>query len=90
MLALTWPASPTGAETVIAVRKGRDATWEPWKIYLGLDTMEVAARVAFEMDRLHPDAVMVDVGGVGAALWTGCVSWGARRSSRWTVARPMG
>ena len=30
--------------------------------------MEVAARVAFEMDRLSPDAVMIDVGGVGAGV----------------------
>jgi phage terminase large subunit len=55
-------------ETVIAVRRGRDARAEPWLFFRGLDTMEVAARVAMEIDRLGPDAVFVDVGGVGAGV----------------------
>jgi phage terminase large subunit len=55
-------------ETVIAVRRGRDARAEPWLYFRGLDTMEVAARVAMEIDRLGPDAVFVDVGGVGAGV----------------------
>jgi hypothetical protein len=55
-------------ETVIAYRRGRDARTLPWTSFRGLDTMEVAARVAVEIDRLGPDAVMVDVGGVGAGV----------------------
>lgn len=55
-------------ETVIAVRRGRDARSEPWLFFRGLDTMEVAARVAGEMDRLGPDACFVDVGGIGAGV----------------------
>ncbi len=55
-------------ETVIAVRRGRDARSEPWLFFRGLDTMEVAARVSAEIDRLGPDAVFVDVGGVGAGV----------------------
>jgi hypothetical protein len=55
-------------ETVIAYRRGRDARTLPWKTFRNLDTMEVAARVAAEIDMLGPDAVMVDVGGVGAGV----------------------
>jgi phage terminase large subunit len=55
-------------ETVISVRRGRDAASEPWIYLRNMDTMQVAARVAAEMDRLGPDAVFVDVGGVGAGV----------------------
>jgi hypothetical protein len=55
-------------ETVIAIRRGRDGRSEPWVAYRGLDTMEVAARIADHMDRLHPDAVFVDETGVGAGV----------------------
>ncbi|WP_298621548.1 MULTISPECIES: PBSX family phage terminase large subunit [Pseudomonadota] len=55
-------------ETVIAIRRGRNARAEPWMTYRNLDTMEVAARVAMEMDRLGPDAVFVDAGGIGAGV----------------------
>lgn len=34
----------------------------------GLDTMEVAAAVAQDIDEWHPDATMVDVGGIGAGV----------------------
>jgi hypothetical protein len=55
-------------ETVIAIRRGRDAYSEPWLAFAKLDTMEVAARVAFEYDRLSPNALFVDETGVGAGV----------------------
>lgn len=55
-------------ETVIAIRRGRDAYSEPWAHYRGLDTMEVAARVADHWRKYNPDAVFVDDGGLGAGV----------------------
>lgn len=55
-------------ETVIAVRRGRDARSHSWHRLRGLDTMEVASRVAALMDDLGPDAVFVDETGVGAGV----------------------
>lgn len=55
-------------ETVIAIRRGRDAYSEPWLAFAKLDTMEVAARVAHEYDRLRPNALFVDETGVGAGV----------------------
>lgn len=65
-------------ETVIAVRRGRDARTEPWLFFRGLDTMQVAARVADEMDRLGPDAVFIDVGGIGAGVFDRLMQLGRR------------
>lgn len=70
--------SPTGDESVICVRRGRDARSEPWKFFRGLNTMELAARVAVEMDRLGPDAVFVDIGGVGAGVYDRLTQLGRR------------
>jgi hypothetical protein len=55
-------------ETVIAIRRGRDAYSEPWINLRQLDTMETAARVADHIRRLKPDAVFVDETGVGAGV----------------------
>lgn len=55
-------------KTVIAIRRGRDAYNEPWLTYSKLDTMETAARVAFEYDRIKPHALFVDETGVGAGV----------------------
>lgn len=55
-------------ESVIAVRRGRSATVEPWRVFKRLDTMEVAARVAGEIERLRPDAVFIDDSGVGGGV----------------------
>jgi len=55
-------------ETVIAFRKGRCAYFEPWLAFSKLDTMEVAARVAFHFDRVKPNALFVDETGVGAGV----------------------
>jgi phage terminase large subunit len=46
-------------EIVFAIRRGRDARSEPWLFFRKMDTMETAARVAREIERLGPDAVMM-------------------------------
>lgn len=55
-------------ETVFAIRRGRDAYSEAWLSFRKLDTMETAARVADEYDRLRPHALFVDETGVGAGV----------------------
>lgn len=54
--------------TVIWARRGRDARTMPPIVMQGADTMAVAARVMAETDRLRPDAVFVDEGGVGGGV----------------------
>ena len=54
--------------TVIALRQGRDARSIPWKVLHKQDTMVVAATVAEMIDRLNPDAVFVDEGGIGGGV----------------------
>lgn len=55
-------------KSVISIRRGRDAYTEAWRSFSKLDTMETAARVADEYDRLKPDALFVDETGVGAGV----------------------
>jgi hypothetical protein len=55
-------------ETVIAIRRGRNAYHEPWLVFSKLDTMQTAARVAREFDRIKPHALFVDETGVGAGV----------------------
>lgn len=55
-------------ETVICYRRGRDAYTLPWVFMSKLDTMEVAARVAFHFDNNRPNALFVDETGVGAGV----------------------
>jgi hypothetical protein len=55
-------------ESVIVVRRGRDARSVPWVKLRGVDTMELAARVV-DLAREHkPDAIFVDGGGVGGGV----------------------
>lgn len=54
--------------SVIYPRRGRDASSLAPKIFFGISTMELAARVVTEYNALRADAVMVDVGGVGAGV----------------------
>lgn len=54
--------------SVIYPRRGRDASsWRP-DILFGLDTMQLAARCAETLNRLHADMLMVDEGGVGGGV----------------------
>jgi hypothetical protein len=59
-------------ETVLCFRKGRDARSIPAVRLRGLDTMQVAARVVEESQRLRADAVFVDEGGVGGGVVDRC------------------
>lgn len=55
-----------GDQTVIARRHGRKV--EPLIKLRGLDTMQVASRVAEEIDKNKPDVVYVDGVGIGAGV----------------------
>lgn len=55
-------------ETVIAVRRGRDARTLPWETFRGLNTMEVVGKVSDAYYRHSADMVFVDEGGIGAGV----------------------
>ena len=61
-------------KTVIAFRRGRDANIHKWITLRGSDTMTVAGLLAeiwqgsHHTDRLRPDAMIVDGGGLGAGV----------------------
>jgi len=54
--------------SVLAIRRGRDARTFPWRVMRGWDTMQVAGFVAEQAAMWKPDAIFVDVGGVGAGV----------------------
>ncbi|MFY9350525.1 MAG: terminase [Sphingobium sp.] len=54
--------------SVLAKRRGRDARSLPWKRWQGIDTMTLAGDIALEAMKDHPDAIMVDVGNMGAGV----------------------
>jgi hypothetical protein len=59
-------------KTVFRFRRGRDArSIRPLK-FRGLDTMQVAARIAEANERWHPDAIFIDNGGFGAGVVDRC------------------
>ncbi|WP_313349092.1 phage terminase large subunit [Paracoccus sp. (in: a-proteobacteria)] len=62
--------------SVIWARRGRDAKTMPPIILKGADTMQVAARVMAEIDRLKPDGVFIDEGGVGGGVVDRCRQMG--------------
>lgn len=55
-------------ETVMCIRRGRDAQSIPWVTMRGADTMQVAAKVADLYDQYKFDAIFVDGGGVGGGV----------------------
>lgn len=54
--------------SVVAVRQGFDAKRHPVLRFSGLDTMQLAGRVAQMAEELLPDAIFVDEGGLGAGV----------------------
>lgn len=54
--------------SVIAFRQGRDARSRRALKFKGLTTIQLAGRVAEQIDRVKPDAVFVDGGGVGGGV----------------------
>jgi hypothetical protein len=55
-------------ESVILLRKGRDARTYPTYRYKGMTTMDLAEKVASAIQKHNPDAVFVDGGGVGGGV----------------------
>jgi hypothetical protein len=55
-------------QSVVSFRRGRDARTIEWSKYRGLDTMELASRVAEHVRINQADAVFVDGGGVGGGV----------------------
>lgn len=55
-------------KSVIYFRQGRDGSPMPYERFSGMDTMQLAARVADWIKRWIPDAVFVDDGGVGGGV----------------------
>ena len=59
-------------QTVIYGRRGRDGRfYKPWK-FRGLDTQQVAAKIAELNESLKPNAIFVDEGGPGAGVVDRC------------------
>lgn len=58
--------------SVIYIRKGRDGRTHLPLVYRGLDTMQLAARVAETFAHFHADACFVDGGGVGGGVVDRC------------------
>jgi hypothetical protein len=58
--------------SVIRFRQGRDARSIPPIKLRGIDTMELAARVADESARYHAAAIFIDGGGVGGGVVDRC------------------
>lgn len=55
-------------QTVIVLRRGRDAASVPWVKLRGADTMTVAARVMEMVNQHRPDVIFIDGGGVGGGV----------------------
>lgn len=64
--------------SVIAFRKGRDATIIPWHKYKGLDTVQLAGIVADLAGKHKPSAIFVDGNGVGGGVVDNLKAWGYR------------
>ena len=58
--------------SVIFPRKGRDARSLQREVFNGLSTVELANRVHQTYDRLRPDGIFIDGGGVGGGVVDNC------------------
>jgi hypothetical protein len=61
--------------SVLAFRKGRDAASIPWQVYKGLDTVQLATKVADAVQKYKVDAIFVDGNGVGGGVVDQLKSW---------------
>ena len=59
-------------QSVIRLRRGRDARTLPTVKLRNLDTMQVAARIAELNEMWHPEAIFIDAGGPGAGVVDRC------------------
>jgi hypothetical protein len=64
--------------SIIRFRRGHDARSIPPVKLRGVDTMELAARVADESTRYRVDAIFIDGGGVGGGVVDRCRQIGLR------------
>lgn len=55
-------------QSVIVLRRGRDAKSVGWITMRGADTMQLAARIVDVANEVRPDAIFVDEGGVGGGV----------------------
>jgi hypothetical protein len=55
-------------QSVIVIRRGRDARTIPWETFKGADTMQLAARIVELQGMYKCDAIFVDAGGVGGGV----------------------
>lgn len=55
-------------ESVLAIRRGRDARSLQWKSWRTMDSMTLAGDIALLAQKYHPDAIFVDAGNIGAAI----------------------
>lgn len=61
--------------SVLAFRQGRDARTIPWQKYRGLDTVQLASRVAEAASQFKVDAIFVDGNGVGGGVVDNLRAW---------------
>jgi hypothetical protein len=59
-------------ESVIWIKRGRDCEGGGYFRYAGLDTMQLAARINDLANKLRPDAIFIDGGGVGGGVVDRC------------------
>lgn len=55
-------------ESVLAYRRGRDARTLAWEYYRGINTVELAAKVAVGHNLNQTDGIFIDGGGVGGGV----------------------
>jgi hypothetical protein len=55
-------------ESVLALRKGRDARTIPWQYFRGLNTVELATRIQDAHHTYSMDGIFIDGGGVGGGV----------------------
>lgn len=58
--------------SVIYTRRGREARMHPIIQFSGMDTMQLAARIAEKARELKPDVIFIDGGGVGGGVVDRC------------------
>jgi len=63
-------------KSVIAFRKGRDARTWPWLKFKGIDTVQLAGKVADLAGKMKPSAIFVDGNGVGGGVVDMLKAWG--------------
>ena len=61
--------------SMLAFRKGRDGRVIPWEKYRGLDTVQLASRVAEAATKYKVDAIFVDGNGVGGGVVDNLKAW---------------